>query len=148
VKRLLVAYDGSPAARRALAHAAQLARPQDNLSVVNVMPEPGVSARIQPASEERHRQRLLLEEAQRLLAASGIEARTIASVGDAATEILATAERLPADLIVVGRHRGRASHLLGSTSSRLVRSATCDVLVVHTASGPEATPAPVSHEKH
>ncbi|MGZ4401003.1 MAG: universal stress protein, partial [Gaiellaceae bacterium] len=53
--------------------------------------------------------------------------------GDAASEILAAAREVGADLIVVGRHHGKAAHLLGSTSSRIVRAARCDVLVVHAA---------------
>jgi nucleotide-binding universal stress UspA family protein len=47
MKRLLVAYDGSAAARQALAHATELAGPDDSVSV-NVTPEPGISARIEP----------------------------------------------------------------------------------------------------
>ena len=139
VKRVLVAYDGSAPARRALAHAAELARSGDAVTVVNVMPEPGVGARIEPPTDERNRQWCLLDEAQRLLADRGIHARTMAPVGDAATEILAAAEVVRADLIVVARHRGHVPHPLGSITSRLVRSASCDVLVVHEAS---AEPGP------
>ena len=47
-QRVLAAYDGSPAARRALARAADITAPRDTLSVINVMPEPGVSARLVP----------------------------------------------------------------------------------------------------
>ena len=130
---MLVAYDGSSPGRRALAHAADLARPGDIVSVVNVMPEPGVSAQIEPPREERDRQRHLLDDAQSFLAGRGVEARTVAPVGDAASEILVTANRLVADVIIVGRRHGRVAHLLGSISSRLVHSANCDVLVVHEA---------------
>lgn len=131
MKQVLVAYDGSSPARRALAHAAELARAGDLVSVVNVMPEPGVGARLTPPSEERSRQRHVLDEARDFLARSGVDARTIAPVGDAAREILATAARVGADVIVVARSRGRVPHVLGSISGRLVRSANCDVLVVH-----------------
>jgi nucleotide-binding universal stress UspA family protein len=130
-KQVLLAYDGSPPARRALVHAAELARPGDIVSVVNVMPEPGVSARLDPPSDERLQQQDLLDGARRFLADSEIETRTIAPVGDAATEILAAAQRIGADLIVVARRRTALPHLLGSISGRLVRSADCDVLVVH-----------------
>jgi nucleotide-binding universal stress UspA family protein len=97
------------------------------------MPEPGISARLEPPTEERHRQRDLLDEAQRLLAGCGIDAGTAAPVGDTATEILAAAMAVGADVIVVARRRGRVPHLLGSISGRIVRSADCDVLVVHEA---------------
>ena len=97
------------------------------------MPEPGVGARIQPPSDERNRQWSLLGEAQQFLAGRGIDAGTATPVGDVATEILAAAERIGADVIVVARQRRRAPHLLGSISGRIVRSACCDVLVVHEA---------------
>ena len=142
MKQVLVAYDGSVPARRALVHAAELARPGDAVTIVNVMPEPGVGARIEPPVDERNRQWCLLDEAQRLLAGRGIRARTMAPVGDAATEILAAAEVVSADVIVVARHRGHVPHPLGSITSRLVRSASCDVLAVHQAS---AEPGP--HDK-
>ncbi len=106
------------------------------MSVVNVMPEPGLSTRIEPPSKARNQQRHVLDEARRSLAGHGIEARTIAPVGDPATEILAAAEQIGADVIVVARRRGHVFHPLGSISTRLVRSAHCDVLVVH---APEKT---------
>jgi nucleotide-binding universal stress UspA family protein len=43
---------------------------------------------------------------------------------------------MEADVIVVGRRRGRLHHVLGSVSSRIVRRARCSVLVVHDAVGP------------
>jgi hypothetical protein len=94
VKRLLIAYDGSAPAQRALAHGAALARPDDAVSVINVMPEPGVGARIEPPAEARNRQWSLLGEAQRFLAGRGIDAATVSPVGDVATEILTAAERI------------------------------------------------------
>jgi nucleotide-binding universal stress UspA family protein len=130
VRNVLVAYDGSEAARRALAHAADLARPDDRLTVVNVMPEPGVSASI-GAPSERLRQQQVLDDAGRFPAERGLQARTLALIGNAASEILAAAEQVDADVVVLARRRGPASHLLGSTSSHVVRSARCDVLVVH-----------------
>lgn len=134
-QRVLAAYDGSAPARRALVRAADVTAPGDTLNVINVMPEPGVSASLVPPAE-LYEQAALLEEAGRLLAARGVRARTIAAVGHPASEILAAAERESADLIVIARRSGHASHLLGSVSSRVVRSAHCDVLVVHDREGP------------
>jgi nucleotide-binding universal stress UspA family protein len=131
VKQVLLAYDGSAPAQRALVHAANLARPGDVVNVVNVMPEPGVSARMEPPIEERNRQWHFLDEAERYLAGRDLEVRKFGPVGDAAVEILAAAEQIGADVIVVARRHGRRAHLLGSISSRLVHSAKCDVLVVH-----------------
>lgn len=56
-----------------------------------------------------------------------IETRT----GQPANEILAIAEDLKTDLIIVGSHRpGFQDYLLGSTASRVVRHAQCPVLVM------------------
>jgi nucleotide-binding universal stress UspA family protein len=134
VRNVLVAYDGSEAARRALAHAADLARPDDRLAVVDVMPDPGVSAAIGPPSEQL-RQEQALDDARGFLAERGIDAELLARVGNAASEILAAAEQVDADIVVLGRRRGPGPHLLGSISSHVVRSARCDILVVHEGDG-------------
>ncbi len=139
---MLVAYDGSSEARRALERAAEVAAPGALVGVVNVMPEPGVSSRLGPWVEERARQALLLDEAAGFLAGRGIRARRFAAVGGAAAEILAAAARMDADLIVVARRRGRMAQLLGSVSGRVVRGARCDVLVVHDAGASGAAGAP------
>ena len=132
MKRMLVAYDGSAAAKRALAHAATFALPDDAVTVVNVMPEPGISAQIGPPTEQRNRQWQLLDDARKGLATHGINATAADPVGDAATEIVATARQLDTDVIIIGRDRHKTPHVRGSTSARVVRAAHCDVLVVLT----------------
>lgn len=61
----------------------------------------------------------------------GITVRDITSRGDPAQELVHHAERLHADLIVVGRHgMGSLERLLvGSVASAVLRRATCSVLV-------------------
>lgn len=50
--------------------------------------------------------------------------------GSPASVILREAERLAADLIVIGSHQpGLSDYFLGSTASRVVRHAKCSVLV-------------------
>ena len=129
-RRLLVPFDGTAATRAALERAAQLARSGDEVNVLNVMPEPGVSSRIGPPERERRRQGALLDEARRLLADHGVEGRCIASVGGTATETLAVAERLGADVIVVGAHSCGLLRGHGSLSDRVARRARCEVVVV------------------
>jgi len=129
-RRLLVPFDGTAATRAALERAAQLARGGDEVNVLNVMPEPGVSSRIGPHEREHRRQDALLEEARRVLADHGVEGRCIASVGGAAAQTLAVAERLGADVIVVGAQPGGLLRGCGSLSDRLARRARCEVLVV------------------
>lgn len=63
----------------------------------------------------------------------GIEMRTVIKQGDAWRSIIATAEELGSDLIVMGTHgrRGLPRALLGSVAEKVVRTAHCPVLTVH-----------------
>jgi nucleotide-binding universal stress UspA family protein len=128
---LLLAYNGSPPAKRALQHAAMLVGRGGKLAVVNVIPAQSVSSRLETVTHnERRRQANILREAEVALGRFGIEPELIEAVGDPTTEILAAAQARNAGTIVVGRSERR--HLAhGSLDSRLVRGAQADVLVVH-----------------
>jgi nucleotide-binding universal stress UspA family protein len=130
---LIVGYDGSEPARRALEHAADLVGRGATLTVINVIAVQSVSARLETVSEhERATQDRLLLEAETLLTRRGIKANLVRAAGDPATEILSAAASRGADVIVVGRRRRTAPHLIhGSLSGTLVRKAASDVLVVH-----------------
>jgi nucleotide-binding universal stress UspA family protein len=119
-----VAYDGSAAARRALAHIAALAGPGDWVFVVHV------------AAARGDEPWPLLDEAERSLAAAGIRANTLVRVGDAAAEIVEAAAQERVDLIVIGRDARKPAYREGSVADRVVRAAPCDVLVVHSADLP------------
>ena len=129
VPSLIVAYDGSPQARRALEHAAALAGPGGELTVINVVQAQAVGSRLETLSDaDRARQQAQLEDARALLTRSGIRVRTVAAAGDPFTEIVALTRERNAPVVVVGRRR----HVLPgrSLTARLVRAAPCDVLVV------------------
>ena len=65
-----------------------------------------------------------------LNAGHGGRARVKVEIGSPAREILQVAEEEQADLVIIGSHRpGLANYLLGSTADRVVRHATCSVLV-------------------
>ena len=116
---LIVAYDGSPEARKALDHAAALAGPGGEVTVINVVPARAVSSRLEPLEDtKRARQRAQLQEARALLDAAG----------DPFYEISTLARNRGQVVVIVGRRR----HLLPgrSLTSRLVRRAPFDVLVV------------------
>lgn len=132
-RSVIVAYDGSEPARHAVEHAAGLVGQGGTVRVVNVVNAQSISSRLQTVSEkERARQDHLLREAERLLAQHGVQAILIPAAGDPATEILAAAATIAADVIVVGRRKGMAPHLAHrSLSNTLVRRASPDVLVVH-----------------
>ena len=124
---MLVSYDGTAPARRALARAAELAGPGDMVHVIDVMPYPSADT----ATEQRARQATLLEQAQRTLAAAGLQVRSVAAEGDTATEVLAAAETIRADVVVVALDRERFPHVPGSITGEIVRRANCDVYVVY-----------------
>jgi nucleotide-binding universal stress UspA family protein len=130
---MIVAYDGSEPARRALERAARLAGRGGTVGVVNVIPTQSVSSRLVTVSNEQDRaQRRLLREAERLLARHAVRAELIGAVGDPATEILSAAEASGSDVIVVGRRRKPSWRPLHqSLSSTLSRRTTRDVLIVH-----------------
>ena len=129
--RVLLAYDGSEEARRGLELAGAMAGPGGKITVVNVIPVHGVGARLETVSEEEgSEQQRLLRDARGLLARKGVHADLVEGVGDPFTEILAAAAAVDAGTIVIGQGPRRLPLLL-SVSERLVRRATCDVLVVH-----------------
>jgi len=118
-RRILVAYDGTPSARRALARAAAMYRPGDDVALISVT-ENG-------EADEAH-----LDRARTLLAGRGIAATSIAATGNPARTICVMAERDAFDVIVVGRRNptDTGQVLLGSVSARVVSGAPCDVVVV------------------
>ena len=130
--KILVGYDGSEAARRALVHAAELVGRGGILGVINVITTQAVSSRLETVRDgERGQQRKLLQEAKMLLGEWEVQMTPVKAVGDPATEIRAAAEESGAGIVVVGRGSGLRRLIHGSVSTRLVRQAPCDVLVVH-----------------
>jgi nucleotide-binding universal stress UspA family protein len=130
--RILVAYDGSESSRRALLHAAELMGRGGSVDVINVITSQAVSSRLETVGDaERACQRRLLQEARMLLGEHGVEMSPVRAVGDPTTEIRAAAEETGAGIIVVGRGSGLRRLIHGSVSTRLVRQAPSDVLIVH-----------------
>ena len=133
--RIVVGYDDTEPARRALARAADLARAFDaSVTVTSVAPVligrgVGPIDPVDPPSE--HREELL--RASEYLTGRGVEAECLVAMGDPAGEIAELAEQRGADLIVVGtREPSWLARLLGlSVSGGVARKAHCDVLVVH-----------------
>jgi nucleotide-binding universal stress UspA family protein len=147
MKTIVVGYDGSEAARRALGRAADLATAFASRLVVTSVAEPVAELvpTVDPAptfgrlavpgapvdTSEIHRGDL--EHARALLNERELEASFVLGRGFAADAIVDIAEQEGADLIVVGtREPGFLDRLLGgSVSEGVARSAHCDVLIVH-----------------
>ena len=137
--RILCPVDFSDTSVHAVEQAVSLAGwyqvPITALHVYNplVAPLPGLpvpAARVAEAELQRVRD----ETSSCLEAANttGVDVEVLVEVGQPAREILACAERRPADLIVMGTHGvGGFEHLvLGSVAEKVLRKATCPVLTV------------------
>lgn len=132
-RKIIVAFDGSLPARRALAHAASLASERTRIAVVAVAepyPRSGITIPANRDPEEVRRRRNDLDEARQVLSNRGIQAETVRARGNPA-DILVEASQ-DADLVIVGSSGlNRVQRLvLGSVSSKVVHNAACDVLVV------------------
>lgn len=83
-------------------------------------------------AEDVREEARLVEEAAAALRESGVEATGLLVEGPPVRTLLEEAERLEADMIVIGSHGygAVARALLGSVSAGVVRHAACPVLVV------------------
>ncbi len=132
---IVVGYDETEPAQRALDRAAELTAAFGSQLIVTSVAPVLVGTRemsaVDPADPpELHRQEL--DHARTTLVARGIDAQYELTVGDPATAIVDLADRVEADLIVVGtRQASFISSLLGvSVSGAVKRKAHCDVLIV------------------
>jgi nucleotide-binding universal stress UspA family protein len=131
--KVLLAYDGSDGAKRALELLLELAGPSASVVVVGVatgVPLFGYAGTLPSPEEEEDRDRQLAEAESRLVAA-GMDVSLAPRSGDPATAILDTAEKEQVDLIVMGtRGLGTAERwLIGSVSDKVLHHAHCSVLV-------------------
>jgi nucleotide-binding universal stress UspA family protein len=132
---IVVGYDGSAAAERALLRAADEARERDAVVIVTTDSEvysggPAAEPLLEPTADPSD----LLAAAKATVTARCPVADVVgvAREGDPAEELLEVARAADADLVIVGR-RGLdfvARTLLGSVATRVVEHAGCDVLVV------------------
>jgi nucleotide-binding universal stress UspA family protein len=131
--RIVVGYDGSESAKRALERASSMATDQDQVVVVaaaEVHARTGITegARLDPSEIQQRADDL--EEARAFLSERGIEAETIDAQGDPGSVIVEASK--DADLAIVGTRGLNPVQriVLGSVSSKVVHRAECDVLVV------------------
>jgi nucleotide-binding universal stress UspA family protein len=106
IRRIVVGYDGSPASQRALDAAADLVGYGSTLAVVTVQDGPfahSAASQARTRLQERHVQAVYHQRA-----------------GEQAEQLVETAVRVGADLVVVG----------GSAGATVLGQAPCDVLVV------------------
>jgi nucleotide-binding universal stress UspA family protein len=134
ISRILVPTDFSETADQALDYARQLGgHVGASLHLFHVMQEPLLADGLSGEADEPSRHDEAVAETRRGLASRSVgTASAEFAVGDTATNIVAYASRLGADLIVMGT-RGRtgiAHLLLGSVAESVVRTAACPVVTV------------------
>ena len=130
---ILVAYDGSDTAKKAIEHAINLMKPEDRLIIISVVPTSKITefADIDPELSIARAQEVINE----LLAQMrerNINAIGVVKEGDIADEILKMGFELKCDLIVVG-HKGISKigkFQLGSVADKVARYANRPVLIV------------------
>lgn len=135
LKTLVVPYDGSDSAGRALRQAITLGA---TLHVINAQPQVDDLAALRFRTQEeidsflRERGRSTLEPAAQMLTEAGVPHELHLVVGDPAEHIVELAQRLGADAIVMGTH-GRSAIgnlVLGSVATRVVHRAAVPVMLV------------------
>jgi nucleotide-binding universal stress UspA family protein len=131
MQKILVAYDGTDPAKRALFKAAALAKAFGaTIGVVSVVPRHPGRSPIDPWDDNKvHADELV--EARKLLREEGIEAELLEPIGDPAVMIERMAERGGYDTVVIGtRDLGSFDRLLqGSVSEHVATHAPATVVV-------------------
>lgn len=132
MKHILVGFDGSTNAHRALEEALDVAGADTRITIVAAAQAPAPPGQVVPewaeGLEERQRE---LEDARRHLAELGRDAEIVVVSGAPAEVLVEEAEKRGADLIVVGRRglSGAERLVMGSVSSKVARTAPCSVLI-------------------
>ncbi|MBI4498098.1 MAG: universal stress protein [Chloroflexi bacterium] len=137
-RKILVALDGSDAAKKALRAAVELARTHGaSLHALGVEEHlPHYAATVGEVEEAKEEQDTffgqVMAEAQRVAADHGVGLTTEVRAGNAAQQIVQAAREGNVDLVVLGA-RGHSiirDFLLGTTTDRVTHHAPCSVLVV------------------
>ena len=125
-KRILIAYDGSDHARRAVEHAVSLAKILNSSLYV-------ITVAVDPSQEALEKAKRIAAEAAEIIASGGLSVSDVAvRSGVPANEILNYAEEIRADLIVMGSRGLSAIQrlVLGSVSQAVASRARAPVLIV------------------
>lgn len=159
--QVVVAYDFSPSSEQALRGAVDLAA-RETQHVLHIAAVLDPYDRITIAGQSEHAtyetadkiQKLIMERVAAAFAGRPTEAEVQffvhARIGKAATEILALAAEVGADLIYIGSHgkTGVERLLLGSVSERIVREAKCPVMVARPKTYPDVDLMKVTQFDH
>ena len=145
MKKMLVAYDGSDASKKAIDMVLKCADKEDEITLLTVIPaelaESSFTKMLLPTIDLSNYVKSgsfkdkALESLKRIVKEIGSyveKVNTAVESGDPADEILITAKKTEADVIVLG-YKGYGKEgrfLLGSVTDKVVRHASVSVLVV------------------
>jgi len=146
IERILVPIDFSESSLKALDEAVEFSRPYEAelivLFVVErgfyesplLVPDSGAVLEHQAGGAEEK-----LNKICRTLVRRGVKCRRLVEFGVAYQDIVETAKKVHANLIVLSSHgrTGLAHVLIGSVAERVVQHAACPVLVIHTLPKPK-----------
>jgi nucleotide-binding universal stress UspA family protein len=130
---ILVPYDGSETARKALNKAADLVKEGESVVVVHVIPTATEFISLDPGMPMKKAQDMV-NSALDGVKARGISISSKVLYGDIVDEILKAASEFKCSLIVIGS-TGKSTEkigrfLLGSVADKVARHASCPVLIV------------------
>jgi nucleotide-binding universal stress UspA family protein len=133
---VVAGYNGSSAARNALAYAAGMARRLGRPLLMVYVTSPGVYCEpltgqvVGLLRDADALERWLLTELDQSADATGLEVHVRTRRGSPARELASIAAEFSADALVIGAPRHFWHHLIGSVPSWLARNARCPVIVV------------------
>jgi len=145
MKKMLVAYDGSDASKKAIEMVLKCANKEDEVTLLTVVPAElsessftkmllptiDLSAYVKSGSFKEKAKESLSKIAKQIEPEVS-KVDIVAEDGDPADEILITAKKYEADIIIVG-YKGYGKEgrfLLGSVTDKVVRHASVSVMVV------------------
>ena len=145
-KTIVVGTDGSATATQAVRHASELAKAtgaelhvvhafQPMSAMASIGPDGGAAAASAGLTEAIETQaKGILERAGQSAGAGGLQVQTHLCSGDPASALLETAERVGADLLVIGNKgmSGVRRFVLGSVPNKISHHSPCSLLIVHT----------------
>ncbi|WP_188635792.1 universal stress protein [Halopseudomonas pertucinogena] len=141
MQNVLVPFDGSASAKRAIEYLVEFSRvfPNIQVHVLNVQREPNLYGNYVPATMLNdlrngaiNHAKKLNADAARMLDAAGISYELHEVVGDVVTEVVAAVKRLGCNTVVMGT-RGMSSLgnlVMGSVATRVVHEVPVPVLLV------------------
>jgi len=145
MKKMLIAYDGSDASKKAIEMVSKCANKEDEVTLLTVVPaelsESSFTKMLLPtidlsayvkSGSFKEKAKESLNKIAKQIETEVSKVNVVAEDGDPADEILITAKKYESDIIIVG-YKGYGKEgrfLLGSVTDKVVRHASVSVMVV------------------